>query len=128
MGPELTVRQTHENHDYIEHLGGIPIVFIMYVCILLAATSRAFPTAHGTPAITIYLFQRGWINWDVALSRMVGGFIGSVLTLIYYYIWYVWPGRKQRDIAEGVVQNLIVGPPAFLLSHLQLPNEMNKKN
>jgi hypothetical protein len=65
---------------------------------------------------------------NAAISRIIGGFIGALFSLLYYYIWYVWPGNQQRGIAESTVTNLIIGPPSFLQSQLQLPLEMDKKH
>jgi hypothetical protein len=124
---EADVRRDADGNVFRPHVG-IPIQLILHVCLLLAATQRAFPTAHGTPAISVFLYQMKYTTDSVAISRITGGFIGSFFSLLYYYIWYVWPGNKQRGIAESTVNNLIIGPPSFLQSQLQLPLEMDKKH
>jgi len=108
---------------YTDHIP-IPIDFILHVCILLAATTRAFPTAHGTPAISLFMFYMGYSNKDVIQYRIGGGILGSLAALLYYYIWYVWPRHKQVGPAEEFVKRIIIAPPAFLYSELQLPNNM----
>ncbi len=118
--PESTV-------NYVGH-SAIPISFILHVCLLLAATSRAFPTAHGTPAISLFLVQMEYCKGDVARQRVIGGCIGAVLGLLYYYIWYVWPGRTQTEIPERFISSAIVARPAFLYSELQIPDSMIKVN
>ena len=112
----------YNNHN------GIPISLILHASLLLAATQRAFPTTHGTPAISVFLYQMQYTTSNVAISRIIGGFVGALFSLLYYYIWYVWPGNQQRGIAESTVTNLIIGPPSFLQSQLQLPLEMDKKH
>jgi hypothetical protein len=86
----------------------IPTGFILHVCILLAATSRAFPTAHGTPAVTLYVAQMGFCSAAAAWSRVVGGFIGAGVALGYYWALYVRP-RESRT-------------PAFLYSEMKMPD------
>jgi hypothetical protein len=120
-------RRGADGSIYINHIG-IPIQLILHVCLLLAATQRAFPTTHGTPAISVFLYQMQYTTSNAAISRIIGGFIGALFSLLYYYIWYVWPGNQQRGIAESTVTNLIIGPPSFLQSQLQLPLEMDKKH
>ena len=119
------IRLNSDGSVYVNHVG-IPVALILHVCVLLAATQRAFPTTHGTPAISVFLYQMQYTTSNVAISRIIGGFIGALFSLLYYYIWYVWPGNKQRGIAESTVNNLIIGPPSFLQSQLQLPLEMDK--
>ena len=122
---DTSVRRDKDGNVFTTHMG-IPIQLILHVCLLLAATQRAFPTAHGTPAISLFLWRMEYTTDSVARSRIAGGFVGSFFSLLYYYIWYVWPGNKQRGIAESTVSNLIIGPPAFLQSQLQLPFELDK--
>jgi len=106
----------------------IPITFIVHVCILLAATSRAFPTAHGTPAISLYLYYVGFVDEHVTMLRIGGGFLGAIAALWYYYLWYVWPRNYQVGLAEQFVSKIIAPEPAFLYSELQLPTNMVAKN
>jgi hypothetical protein len=120
-------RRSLDGSIYINH-NGIPISLILHASLLLAATQRAFPTTHGTPAISVFLYQMQYTTSNVAISRIIGGFVGALFSLLYYYIWYVWPGNQQRGIAESTVTNLIIGPPSFLQSQLQLPLEMDKKH
>jgi hypothetical protein len=106
----------------------IPVAFILHVCLLLAATSRAFPTAHGTPAVSVYLREMGFISNEIMNSRIIGGSLGAILALVYYYVWYVLPANHQGSITETFIKTLIVAPPAFLTGQLQLPAGMNKKS
>ena len=101
----------------------IPITFILHVCILLAAVTRAFPTAHGTPAITLYLLWSG-IQSDSSVinSRIIGGSFGSLLVLFYYHFVYVW--RQPKGIIKGYIDNVIKPRPPFLYSELRLPHSM----
>jgi hypothetical protein len=113
--------------DIFTHHSAIPITFILHVCILIAAISRMFPTAHGTPAITMYLYLREYCSGEVATSRVMGGSIGALMALLYYYIYHVWAGRYQSPIPEKFVQSIIVREPAYLYSELQLPKHMSNK-
>jgi hypothetical protein len=125
--PSNNFRLNPDGSIYNNH-NGIPISLILHVSLLLAATQRAFPTVHGTPAISVFLYQLKATSGGVALSRIIGGFVGALFSLLYYYIWYVWPGNQQSGIAESTVTNLIIGPPSFMQSQLQLPLEMDKKH
>ena len=120
-----TRRKNPDGANFTFHVP-IPITFIAHVCVLLAATTRAFPTAHGTPAITLFLAQMGYCDQSVAWSRVAGGCIGALVALFYYYAIYVWPGRNQRGVSETFVQTVVVAPPAFLYSELQLPHGMKQ--
>ena len=116
-------RTKKDGTPYNDHIP-IPIDFILHVCILLAATTRAFPTAHGTPAISLFMGYMGYSNKDAIQYRIGGGILGSLASLLYYYIWYVWPRHPQVGPAEEFVKRIIIAPPAFLYSELQLPNNM----
>ena len=119
-------RRGADTELYTEHVG-IPIAFIVHVCLLLAATSRAFPTAHGTPAVSLFLRWLNVIDDKIMISRISGGSVGTIFALFYYYIWYVWPAKYQSKIPETFIKSVIVAPPAFLTGQLQLPHGMNKK-
>ena len=124
QNPPSNQRLDNKGKPYTFHIP-IPADFIVHVCILLAATTRAFPTAHGTPAISLYLYFRDFVtDWKIIQYRIAGGVLGSVAALLHYYIWYVWPAHNQIGPAEEFVKRIIVAPPAFLYSELQLPNNM----
>ena len=120
-------RKDDEGNPYTTNVP-IPVAFILHVCLLLAATSRAFPTAHGTPAVSVYLREMGFISNEIMNSRIIGGSLGAILALVYYYVWYVLPANHQGSITETFIKTLIVAPPAFLTGQLQLPVGMNKKS
>jgi hypothetical protein len=117
-------KRTDNDGKLFTHHSAVPINFIVHVCILIAAISRAFPTAHGTPAITLFLYLRGVCTGSVANSRIIGGSIGTLLALMYYYIFHVWAGRIQTPIPEKFIKSVIVDEPAYLYSELQLPKHM----
>ena len=112
---------------YTKHSATL-ITFILHVCVLLAGTTRAFPTAHGTPAITLYLYLMNLSAAGPAASRVTGGSLGAALALAYYYAMYVWPTNTQTNpVAEGVIRNIIIAKPAFLYGELKLPSDGQRK-
>lgn len=122
-----SVASTEDNSPHkLNTSKAIPTTFILHVCVLLAATSRAFPTAHGTPAITLYMYLRKFSKGTPALWRAMGGVGGAVLALWYYYFIYVWRDRStMRGAAKLYLDNVINAPTAaFMRTELQLPNSM----
>jgi hypothetical protein len=53
----------------------IPLPFIMQVTLLVAGLLRAFPTAHLSPHISLYLALMKYTTWGAFGMRMLGGIL-----------------------------------------------------
>jgi len=89
----------------IKHMP-IPLTFILCASMLVAAVTRAFPSAHQSPHISIFLLMLGklqldknettGIDTDACWLRLAGGLVAVPVTLLYYWFVYV-----SRDASEG---------------------------
>ena len=97
--------QTHEGiQDKIQNLkennNPIPyfdINFFLRLTLLVASVSRAFPSAHLSFHISVYLKGMNLINWDQFGAHVVGGLVGLFITVVLV---------KSRQFVYGKV------PPA----------------
>lgn len=97
--------QTHEGiQDKIQNLkeknNPIPyfdINFFLRLTLLVASVSRAFPSAHLSFHISVYLKGMNLITWDQFGAHVVGGLVGLVITVVLV---------KSRQFVYGKV------PPA----------------
>ena len=78
----------------------VPVMTIFMLCVLVVSISYAFPTAHCNSAVTVYLLTyEQYINPDTSkqailvdiqhqepLMRVIGGFLGVLLAMVYFYI------------------------------------------
>jgi hypothetical protein len=76
----------------------IPLGFIMPVCFLFFGIGKAFPTSHGALPVSLYLFVLDKVMFEKNTLlkgeeemwfRMLGGFIGTFLAIVYYHIVYI---------------------------------------
>ena len=103
----------------------IPIDLIVHVSILVAGIMRAFPSAHQSLHITLYVGNGILDEWPSDfIGRIIGGFFGTALALIYYHTIYYQANSssKYNPLKKLVVEcrkNNI-----FMESALTLPAHM----
>ena len=61
----------------------IDIQFFLSLTLLVATATRAFPTAHLAPHVSLYLWASGQISGWVWFWRMFGGLVGVVLVCVW---------------------------------------------
>ena len=61
----------------------LPIKAIMYVSVLVAGLSRAFPSAHFGLHISVFMLARGVKN---AEFRVLGGCVGTLIAIICFHL------------------------------------------
>ena len=80
----------------------IPLEFIVPVCILFFGIGKAFPTSHGALPVSLYLFTLDDLMFEKNTLlkgveemgfRMLGGFVGTFLAIVYYHIVYIRGNR-----------------------------------
>ena len=83
---------------------GLAVTFAVYIGIALGGP------AHLNPAITISFAAGGLFPWDqvlpVVAAQMLGGFVGSAITMIHYF-----PHFKQTGPDEGNVVGIFATGP-----------------
>lgn len=83
---------------------GLAVTFAVYIGIALGGP------AHLNPAITISFAAGGLFPWDqvlpVVAAQMLGGFVGSAITMIHYF-----PHFKQTGLDEGNVVGIFATGP-----------------
>ena len=117
------------NHSLVppqsQGYNAIPIDLIVHVSILVAGIMRAFPSAHQSLHITLYVGNGILDEWPSDfIGRIIGGFFGTALALIYYHTIYYQANSssKYNPLKKLVVEcrkNNI-----FMESALTLPAHM----
>jgi hypothetical protein len=62
----------------------LPIKAIMYVSVLVAGLSRAFPSAHFGLHVSVFMLARGVGG---ALFRVLGGCVGTLIAIVCFRVW-----------------------------------------
>ena len=111
----------------------IPSALILHASILVAALTRAFPSAHQSLHLTVYYWQMNYFtDASTLIERIAGGYLACGVALVYYYFWYVYAGSVDADAPDGETQAerrvvrrwFMEGPQAFMSSELRLPHYM----
>ena len=109
----------------------IPGELILHASFLVMAISRAFPSAHQSLHITVYLRWRDIIQEDEMLERFAGGYLACIFALGYYWFWYVYAGdaKGDKNVSNGRtthrIRRTFMDPlPPFLRDKLKLPQYM----
>jgi hypothetical protein len=106
----------------------IPGELILHASFLVMAISRAFPSAHQSLHITVYLRGRDIIKEDEMLERFVGGYLACIFALGYYWFWYVYAGDAKGDkngrTTRLIRRNFMDPLPPFLRDKLKVPQYM----
>jgi hypothetical protein len=103
----------------------VPLHFILYVCLLVAGVTRAFPSAHQSPHISVYLLVLGCLGGQgidtTACWLRIGGGILSLGFVIPYY-WYMYGGVSLWDRKEAYKgEDPPRAYPAFMTALLVTP-------
>ena len=105
----------------------VPLYFILCVCVLVAGVTRAFPSAHQSPHISVYLLvtrSLGTEGIDVkACWLRIGGGIASLVLALPYY-WFVYMDRPEEGGGKWgntLKKVLMDEAPAYMRSELLLP-------
>ena len=75
----------------------IPLPFIMQMTLLVAGMLRAFPTAHLSPHISLYLALMRYTTWTAFGARMLGGVLGFGVAFALFWLGY---NKRTRVHAE----------------------------
>jgi len=109
----------------------IPAELILHASLLVAAISRAFPSAHQSLHLTVYLRGLGAIGDSEMFERAGGGYVACLAALAYYWFWYVYAGNAKGDKTESdgkvtrfIRRNFMDPVPAFMRGELKLPGYM----
>ncbi len=83
----------------------VPFMLFLHLSILLAAVSRAFPSAHLAPHVSVYNACRGLDTIGLNILRITGGLLATLVVTMYYCRWYM-PARGDKvhrgsDSADG---------------------------
>ena len=117
----------------------VPVDLILYASLLVAAVSRAFPSAHQSLHLSLYFWWMGFSGekFDDTGARIGGGYLATGIALAYYYVWYVRAGRKEDDDDidhDGTKKkksllrrNFIDEMPVFMKAQLRLPDYAKMK-
>ena len=105
----------------------IPATLILHASLLVLAISRAFPSAHQSLHLTVYLWGKGIItDNNVVIERIGGGYTACVVALAYYWFWYVYAGNAAGDgnsdgakVLRNVRRNVVDPIPAFLRADMR---------
>lgn len=116
---------TTEDANKVTHTP-VPMQFILYVSVLIAGLTRAFPSAHQSPHVSAYLLvlrQLGMDDIDVGACwlRLFAGVFSTLFALMYYWFVYVDRLNNIGNYAQAIKNAVIVKPPAFTRSELLLP-------
>ena len=100
----------------------IPIELIFHAAILVAGVTRAFPSAHQSLHISVYLGARNISSMTTVGMRVVGGLLAACTSIMYYNFMYVWVGSTDHNI----MHNRLIDPKssALFYSELTLPDSM----
>jgi glycerol uptake facilitator-like aquaporin len=82
----------------------IPIAFILQVTLLVAGLLRAFPTAHLSPHVSLYLALMGYTTWGAFGWRMFGGIVGFLVAYVMFWGVYVRRTRVHK-VKLGYIQD-----------------------
>ena len=103
----------------------VPITLIVHVSILVAGIMRAFPSAHQSLHITLYVGNGILDEWPSDFNgRLIGGFVGLLLALIYYHTIYYQANSTSK---YNPLKKLVVDcrkENIFMESELTLPAHM----
>jgi hypothetical protein len=90
----------------------IPLPFILQVTLLVAGLLRAFPTAHLSPHVSVYIVLMGYTTDGAFGFRIFGGVAGFVVSYVLFWGFYVertgvhpkvkwFRTKKERRYAVG---------------------------
>jgi hypothetical protein len=100
----------------------VPLHFILFVCLLVAGVTRAFPSAHQSPQMSVYLLMLGalgtpGIDVPSCILRLIAGMLAIGFALVTY--WALYGGVPVRTVLGGSKQTATA--PAFMTSLLVTP-------
>ena len=106
------------NRPPLSQHNAVPVAFIMHACLLVAGVTRAFPSAHQSVHISVFLLSSNLCSWQAFWMRTIGGLLGTLVAGIYYKTVYVQP----PDVLRTSV--IAPNPPAFMYTNLLLPRNL----
>ena len=104
--PKLFRSPTHhfsKIEPVIEQLP-IPLPFILQVTLLVAGLLRAFPTAHLSPHVSVYIVLMGYTTNSAFGFRILGGVAGFVVSYVLFWGFYV--GRTGVHDPPEIVKTI----------------------
>lgn len=82
----------------------VPSAYILQVCLLVAGLTRAFPSAHQSLHVSIYVIMLRKGDDYINSTRIAGGVAATVLATVYCYVAYRWSsdgGRERGATAQN---------------------------
>jgi hypothetical protein len=76
-----------------------PIKAVMYVSVLVAGLSRAFPSAHFGLHVSVFMLARGVGS---AWFRVLGGCVGTLFSIVCFRVWWDF-NKRQADKNESLL-------------------------
>lgn len=104
---------------------GLAVTFAVYIGIALGGP------AHLNPAITISFAAGGLFPWDqvlpVVAAQMLGGFVGSAITMIHYFPHFKQTGPDEGNVVGIFATGFALNPardfgPRLAYAILPVPN------
>jgi hypothetical protein len=93
-----------EKHDFSSTLHKdvtrIDICFYLHLTLLVAAVSQAFPSAHLSPHISLYLVFTQQIHQHVFAVRFCAGIVACFLTWVWSCLRTSYRTEIQKDLPE----------------------------
>ena len=107
----------------------VPVELILHASLVVAGVVRAFPSAHQSLHITVFvgaaLVDGGFP--DLFWARIGGGIVATGLALGYYHLLYKQAGREGVRMVNPLkrfVVDYISKPAVFMEAQLALPKHM----
>jgi hypothetical protein len=109
----------------------VPAELVLHASLLVAAVSRAFPSAHQSLHLSVYFWYMGFYGEDFNQIgyRVLGGYVACGAALMYYWFWFVIAGRisgdadtEKGDQKSWPRRNFLDVAPAMFRAELRLPN------
>ena len=82
----------------------IPLPFILQVTLLVAGLLRAFPTAHLSPHVSVYIVLMGYTTDLAFVFRILGGVAGFLVSYVLFWGFYV--GRTGVHDPPEIVERV----------------------
>jgi hypothetical protein len=102
----------------------VPTQLILHAALLVAAISRAFPSAHQSLHLSIYFWFMEFSGdyFQDTGYRIAGGYAACAAALAYYWIWYVHAGSVGVNNKPSLLRrNFTDKLPAVMRAELRLP-------
>jgi hypothetical protein len=129
LKPPLRASQQPATTTTPPRYNAVPVELILHASLVVAGVVRAFPSAHQSLHITVFvgaaLVDGGFP--DLFWARIGGGIVATGLALGYYHLLYKQAGRESVRMVNPLkrfVVDYISKPAVFMEAQLALPKHM----